>query len=241
MTDDASTIDVMVLYTPAAAAAASGGITSLVNNAISIANTTYANSGVTQRLRLVYSGQVNYTESGDNARRPRQHRGRNRRLQRRRRAARHLARRPRLADHADDQLAVLRRRLQALRDLHLVCALGLQRRRAACAVGNLTFPHELGHNMGAGHDWYVDNGVTPQTYAHGFVNPNVGAALAHGDGLQQPVLRPGLLLRPGRLLGEPWPDLQRRRHGRAQRHQQRLVLLLEHSRTRPATPTITAR
>ena len=30
-----------------------------------------------------------------------------------------------------------------------------------CAVGNLSFPHELGHNMGLRHDWDVDAGVTP--------------------------------------------------------------------------------
>lgn len=174
MTDDASTIDVMVLYTPSAAAAASGGITALVNNAISIANTTYANSGVTQRLRLVYSAQVNYTESGDNG-----------------------------VDLGNIYAGTgVFSGVAALRDtwradlVSLItqttnspyCGVayklsaistsfapyGYSVVEQSCAVGNLTFPHELGHNMGAGHDWYVDNGVTPQTYAHGFVNPNAG-------------------------------------------------------------------
>jgi glucose/arabinose dehydrogenase len=41
-----------------------------------------------------------------------------------------------------------------------------------CAVGNLSFPHELGHNMGLRHDWYVDSGLTtmPYSYAHGHIN-----------------------------------------------------------------------
>jgi hypothetical protein len=36
-----------------------------------------------------------------------------------------------------------------------------------CATGYYSFGHELGHNMGARHDWYVDGS---DTYAHGFVN-----------------------------------------------------------------------
>ncbi len=63
--DAASQIDVMVIWTPAARAAAGGtsAIQSLINLSVANTNTAYANSAVTQRLRLVYAGELSYTES----------------------------------------------------------------------------------------------------------------------------------------------------------------------------------
>src|SRR4029453_14852565 len=64
MTDTSGVIDVMVLYTALAAANAGGsaGIANLINLGVSETNTSYANSGVAQRIRLVYSAQVPYAE-----------------------------------------------------------------------------------------------------------------------------------------------------------------------------------
>lgn len=40
----------------------------------------------------------------------------------------------------------------------------------ACSFGQSVFAHELGHNMGSRHDWYMDSGTTPATIGHGYVH-----------------------------------------------------------------------
>jgi hypothetical protein len=65
--DDGSQIDVLVVYTPAARAAAGGtpAMLAQVNLAVAETNTGYANSNVVQRLRLAGAVEVGYAESGD--------------------------------------------------------------------------------------------------------------------------------------------------------------------------------
>jgi peptidyl-Asp metalloendopeptidase len=60
-------IDLLVLYTPASRDAGGGGqgMQSLIDLAIANTNAAYANSGVSQRVRLAGSALVNYTESGN--------------------------------------------------------------------------------------------------------------------------------------------------------------------------------
>lgn len=38
------------------------------------------------------------------------------------------------------------------------------------ATGYYSFAHEMGHNMGARHDWFVDDASLFYTYNHGYVN-----------------------------------------------------------------------
>ena len=179
--DDGSLIDVMVVYTPAARISQGGAaaMNSLINLGVAETNNAYANSQVAQRVRLVYTGEVNYAEvnfSTDLAR-----------LQ------------GTTGGFMDD--------VHRLRDLYgadLVslwgnysgaCGLsnlmldesasfasqGFSVVDRNCATSNFSFGHELGHNMGLQHDVFDGNSgttVTPEgstitvpiNYAHGYVD-----------------------------------------------------------------------
>ena len=177
--DDGSTIDVMVLYTPAAESSAGGAdaIAARINASISETNTSYANSGILQRLRRVHAARVTYTEHNE--------------------LATDL---DILTNHdgSDPISTPLGDAAAALRDVHgadLVVLVTAPPAPQSCGIawhmdtvsadfeafafsvveeGCLTpigtFGHELGHNMGARHDWYVDNSPGPHTYAHGHLN-----------------------------------------------------------------------
>lgn len=56
--------------------------------------------------------------------------------------------------------------------------------RFGCAMGNLTVAHEMGHNMGLRHDWFVDSGETPCSHHHGYINQsaiNLGTSSSVGQ------------------------------------------------------------
>lgn len=170
--DDGSLVDVMVAYTATARAAAGGtaAMQTLINLAVSETNQAYQNSGVTQRVRLVHSVEVAYSETGTDP----------------------------LGDALDcitstsdgclDNIHALRDTYAAdlvsfwLEDGGGYCGLGWMMTSASpafasngfstvarsCATGYYSFGHELGHNMGARHDVYVDSASTPYSYAHGY-------------------------------------------------------------------------
>ncbi len=182
--DDGSIIDVMVVYTTAAriSQGSTAAMNSLVNLVITETNIAYANSGVKQRLRLVYAGEVNYAEVD---------------------FATDLARLQGTSDGFMDDV-------HRLRDLYAADVVSLWGNYTVgcglsnlmtneslsfanqafnvvdrnCATGNYSFAHELGHNMGLQHDIYDGNSsttVTPEgsvistaiNYAHSYVDmPN---------------------------------------------------------------------
>ncbi len=64
--DSGETIDLMVVYTQATQAIyGTSGIESMIINAVDSANTAYARSQITARLRLVHMAEIDYTETGD--------------------------------------------------------------------------------------------------------------------------------------------------------------------------------
>ena len=173
MADDGSTIDVLVIYTQAARSAAGGtsAMSTVIDLAVSETNDSYANSGVNQRVRLVHAQEVNYSESDFDW----------------------VSTLYRLRDPADGYLDDV----HALRDTYCAdevvmivanmgyCGIAFMMDTVShsfegwafslvsypCAAGHYTFAHELGHTMGARHDWYVDpTDNRPFSYNHGYVN-----------------------------------------------------------------------
>lgn len=176
MADGADTIDVAVFWTAAARTYAGGAaaIENLVNLGVSETNTTYANSDVRQRVRLVAVGAVSYTESSFFST-----------------SLNDL----RVGNGGLSSIANVRNSSKADLVMLLIhptspdaCGIGYVMTNvstafepfgftvtdASCVSPNLTMAHEWGHNMGAQHDWYVSSATLPYSYAHGFANTAPG-------------------------------------------------------------------
>ncbi len=196
--DDGSIIDVMVVYTPAARSGAGGtnAIRALAESAVAVTNNAYANSQINARLRLVYLDEIEYTETGN--------------------LSTDLSRLRSSTDGHMDAIHAIRNSVRAdmvalLTNTGSACGVAylmtnlstgfassaFSVTRRSCAVGNLTFAHELGHNMGSAHDrdnagsalfsysygsrWYSTNGThnrsvmaySPGTRRAHFSNPDV--------------------------------------------------------------------
>ena len=175
VSDSGTQIDVMVVYTATARAAAGGTAAMLaeVDMAVASANQAYASNGLVQRLRLVFAAETAITESPN-------------------------------PDHqtaVDADLAAVKgdARIAWLRDVTRADVVSLFTNHGStfsfcgiaylladtagfssfafsvverdCASANLTFAHEVGHNMGAHHDPASAGGLaTLFPYSHGHVD-----------------------------------------------------------------------
>jgi hypothetical protein len=174
--DDGSTIDVMVLYTPAArqAVGTTSSMQQMVQLAVALTNQGYANSGVIQRIRLVETREINYVEGAN--------------------ITTDLQRLASANDGFLDNALTLRDTLGAdlvslwVHTPESTCGIGYQMTNTsfspsalsvvgfsvveqACATANYTFSHEMGHNMGAAHarDDLTSNGQPPVgAYSYSF-------------------------------------------------------------------------
>ncbi len=176
--DTGATIDVLVAYTPATRSAAGGtsAMQSLVNLAVTETNTGYSNSGVNQRVRLVYSTEVAYTESSDTDAG----------------WSTDLSRLQSKTDGNMDSIHTLRDQYGAdlvvlIAEKSYYCGLGYMMSTLSgtfesnafcvvariCATGKYSFAHEMGHNMGSNHDHANaggSSGVYP--YSFGYQSPS---------------------------------------------------------------------
>jgi hypothetical protein len=172
-TDSGATIDVMVVYT-AAARAAAGGTTAMqaaIDSMISTTNQAYTNSSINTQLNLVHTAEVTYVENGDmgiDLDKLTYTGGGNSEM---------------------DEVQTLRNTYGADLVALLVengnyCGIAWIMSNVSAgfapygysvtlrSCGGHVFAHELGHNEGMQHDWYVDPSGGAFTYSHGHVHIN---------------------------------------------------------------------
>lgn len=176
--DDGTVIDLLAAYTPAAAAMLGGDQNAAlaIEGAVALTNLTYANSGVTFRMRLVGIVRTEYAEQG----------------------AGDLSRLQGTSDGFMDELHALRNTLAAdlvsltpgtpVADRNycgiayqpsvLSATSGFSITEAHC-INDITMAHELGHNMGKAHDRSNAGGAI-HPYAYGYQDPSSGAG-DYGD------------------------------------------------------------
>ncbi|MDM8522463.1 DUF1566 domain-containing protein [Desulfococcaceae bacterium HSG8] len=163
--DDGSVITVLVAYTPAAAGS-SGNINALIQLAVDESNQSYENSGISPRLELVHTYEVNYTESGDFGIDLNRFSGT---------GDGYMEDVHDLRDNYAADIAVLIiNHTQycglAYLNLSLNPAHGFGVVYWNCATGYYSFAHEIGHIQNARHNPERDSSVYPYPYGHGYLN-----------------------------------------------------------------------
>lgn len=158
---------VLVFYTPAAAALV-GNIRNTTELAIDVTNESFVNSGIMHEVELTYLNETNYNETDIESDLTRfwaswdVHMEDVHQLRHRYGADVCVL----LADGSNYLAHGLARGIYTDKD-HVFCVSSI-----TAAVDNLTFPHEIGHLLGARHN--TDNVNTPFAEGHGFKDGNNG-------------------------------------------------------------------
>ncbi|MBI4266488.1 MAG: hypothetical protein HY657_19135 [Acidobacteria bacterium] len=167
--DTGSQIDVMVVYTRAALDGLGGlsQVRAAIDLVVAETNQAFRNTGVNTALRLVHSREVGYSEAGievDLSRLRTPDDG-------------HLDDVPQLRDqYKADLVALITKPSREYCGFAYVPrssgspSYGYSITTTQCVSNGRTFAHELGHNMGAMHDWYVTASAGAFTYSHGHVS-----------------------------------------------------------------------
>ena len=178
-------IDVLVVYTEAARVGAGGlqAIQALIDLAEVETNASYANAGIDQRIRIVHSEELVYAETGDSGLDLSRIRGTTDGFLDDVHAVRDAYGADVVSLWLDDTGGCGRGYLMGVVSSGFASS-AFNVCKVSCATGNLTFGHELGHNMGLRHDWYVDDtSGSPYTYNHGYAYPAGGwrTVMAYND------------------------------------------------------------
>lgn len=169
--DNGSVVDVLVVYTAEARAAAGGisAISSLIDLAASETNAAYSNSGVGHTIRIVGRQETSFSESGFTFS------GFLNSAQDGSISGVHALRDSTGADlvvmlvDGDDSLCGLAYLMTTVSSSF--APFGYSVTQTNCATGNYTFGHEIGHNMSARHDRANDNtDGSPFNFNHGYLD-----------------------------------------------------------------------
>ncbi len=169
--DDGSVVDVIVAYTDDArvAAGSTAAIETQIDTAINAANLTYQASGVASRVRLAAMFEVNYVESLSSTidlnNLTQNLAGLQLMLNWRNAYAADIV--TLITEQLDPATCGLAWHMATVSNAFAAQAYNVVAR--GCMNTNLSLPHEWGHNRGLRHDWYVETGTTPYSYAHGYV------------------------------------------------------------------------
>jgi hypothetical protein len=174
--DSGDRIDVIVVYTTATKNAAGGDTQAqtIAQQAVDASNTAYRNSKIRQRLRLVHSQEHLYTEIDPNT------------------DLSNLRNNTTIQNLRNSKQADL---VDMMEETTAVCGIGYLMGTVSpgsqnngftvtartCAVGNLSFAHELGHNMGSAHNPENGSGASfPYGFGH-WVNGSYRTVMSYVD------------------------------------------------------------